>query len=131
MVTLQSRIERARALHAKGYNCAQCVAMVFDDISGINESEIARLTAALGGGIGGTRGACGCVTAMAIVDGALNYSQPSDKVAVYSSTRSLVEDFSRLNGSTICAELRSSAHPKPCMSLIEDAIRLIHEKHCE
>ncbi len=51
--TLDERIERARALRAEGYNCSQCVFMVFDDIHSMSPDDAARMTAGLGGGVGG------------------------------------------------------------------------------
>ena len=46
--TLEERIERARALHKKGYNCSQCVVMVFDDVHGLSDDVAARVSAGFG-----------------------------------------------------------------------------------
>lgn len=51
--TLEQRKERARALHKQGYNCSQCVVMVFEDVHGLSEDVAARASAGFGGGIGG------------------------------------------------------------------------------
>ncbi|MBR4722027.1 MAG: C-GCAxxG-C-C family protein, partial [Muribaculaceae bacterium] len=52
-LTLQQRIERARRLHREGYNCAQCVVMVFDDVTGLDETNAAEIAAAMGAGMAG------------------------------------------------------------------------------
>ncbi len=124
--TLDQRIERARALRAEGYNCAQTVAMVFDDITPLSSEALASATAALGGGIAGTHSVCGAVTAMAVTDGARNFHTTADKKAVYSSACGLIEQFKERNcGQTICADLRQPGR-KPCIDLIVDAIEIIH-----
>ena len=64
--TLDERIERARALRAEGYNCSQCVFMVFDDIHSMSPDDAARMTAGLGGGVGGQHQVCGTVSAMSV-----------------------------------------------------------------
>ena len=48
--TLEQRKERARALHKQGYNCSQCVVMVFDDVHGLSDEVAARASAGFGGG---------------------------------------------------------------------------------
>lgn len=47
MVELESRLNRARELRAQGHNCAQCVAMVFDDIEAVDPATISFVTAGL------------------------------------------------------------------------------------
>lgn len=124
--TLDQRIERARALRADGYNCAQTVAMVFDDITPLGSDLLASATAALGGGIAGTHSVCGAVSAMAVVDGARNFHTPADKKTIYSSTATLIDRFKERNcGQTLCSELRQPGR-KPCIDLIIDAIEIIH-----
>lgn len=121
--TLTERIERAQKLHKEGYNCAQCVAMAFDDVHGMDAGTVARFTVALGGGVGGLQQICGAVSAMSIVNGADKYVAPADKARVYGETRDLCAQFNDLNGSLICKELKGVR--KPCMMLIEDAITLL------
>lgn len=127
MTTLQQRIVKARELHSAGYTCAQCVAMVFDDITSSHASQplLAALTSGFGGGFGGSRETCGAISGMTAVNGLKSFTSPADKRKVYASTSSLVEQFRALNGSVVCRDLRVPG-TKPCMMLIEDAVTILH-----
>lgn len=126
--TLQQRIERAHALRAEGYNCSQCVLMVFDDLTQIDASTAARVTGALGGGVAAMGEVCGAVTAMAVADGLLQFASPADKAMVYAQTRGLSEEFVKHNGSMICRELKTK-YRRPCIELIDDAITILHNRY--
>lgn len=115
------------ALRAEGYNCSQCVAMVFDDVTGEDEQLLARTTAALGGGLAGMREVCGAVTAMGVVDGLTRFHAPSDKKAIYSLASGDAEKFRGINGSIICRELKKPG-AKPCQALIADAITILYNR---
>lgn len=124
---LQDRIERARSLKLEGYNCCQCVVMAFDDLLGMADDEIAKVTVAFGGGFGGSHNQlCGTVSAIGIVSAASGFSTPADKKLVYGGVTALSDRFRDINGSIICKELLAS-RKKPCMGLIEDAVTVLHE----
>ncbi len=127
--SLEERVARARELHKAGYNCSQCVMMVFDDVHGMDERASARVAAGLGGGVGGQRQACGAVTAMAMVIGANAYGEPKDKQAVYACVQECSREFVDENGSIVCGELLQT-RKKMCMGLIEDSIAIIDKKIC-
>ena len=122
--TLEQRKERARVLHSQGYNCSQCVVMVFDDVHGLSEEVVACASAGFGGGMGGMRQVCGAVSGMVMLEGFAKYSQPADKPMLYAEVKTAIEEFGTLNGSTVCADLLKPGR-KPCMELIEDAITII------
>lgn len=124
--SLESRLERARNLHAAGYNCAQVIAMVMDDITGIDSDTLARLSAGLGGGIAGRRGTCGCVSVMAMIDALTTWKAPADKLAAYRHASEAIDTFVARNGSDICADLKRDR--RPCPALIADAITIIHNR---
>ncbi len=125
--TLESRLERARKLHKDGYNCSQCVAMVFDDIIGLNLDIIARISSGFGGGIGGQHQACGAVSGMTMIIGAKKFNTPACKPDLYKTVQKWCNEFKQINGSIICNELLQPGR-KPCMELIEDAITIIHHR---
>ena len=71
------RAEKAKAYFLEGYNCAQAVAMAFDDLIGMDKNQIAMLTSGFGGGVGRMREVCGTVTGAAFVISALyGYNAP-------------------------------------------------------
>lgn len=126
-LTLEQRIERARRLHAQGYNCSQCVLMVFDDVHGLDPATSARVAAGLGKGVGGCMQTCGTVTGMAIAAGLISYASPADKQRTYADVHTMADEFKSLNGSTLCGELLKPGR-KPCMELIADAITILHNR---
>lgn len=125
--TLEERKERARQLHKQGYNCSQCVVMVFDDVHGLSEDVAARAAAGFGGGVGGMRQICGAVSGMTMLEGLVKYSHPADKPMLYAEVKAAAQEFAELNGSLICGELLRPGR-KPCMELIEDAITIIDDR---
>lgn len=129
-ISLERRIERARNLHKQGYNCSQCVFIVFDDLHGLQDDVAAGVAAAFGGGFGGQRQLCGAVSGIGMVLGMQRFGSPADKKMIYDEARVLSERYKSANGSIICGELLASPR-KPCMELIEDAISLIHNQFCK
>lgn len=122
--TLEERKERARMLHKQGYNCSQCVVMVFDDIHGLDQEVVARISAGFGGGVGGMKQVCGAVSGMVMLEGLTKYSRPSDKPMLYAEVKAATDEYKLLNGSIVCGELLKPGR-KPCIELIEDAITII------
>ena len=123
--TLEQRLERARSLHHNGYNCAQCVLMVFDDITALPEATAASITSAMGLGMAGQRLTCGTMSATAIIKGIIDFKTPKDKPAIYRSTSEWMDEFRQKNGSIVCGELLTRSDRKPCIHYIEDAITII------
>ena len=68
---INSKIERANVLHKSGYNCSQCVAMVFSEITGLDDQTAAKVMAGFGGGVGGPVEIFGSVSVMAVIEGIL------------------------------------------------------------
>ncbi|MDE5837949.1 MAG: C-GCAxxG-C-C family protein [Paramuribaculum sp.] len=125
--SLEERIARMKELRKQGYICSQCVAMVFDDIHGISPELTERLTSGFGGGIGGSGEVCGAVSAMVMLDGCVNYINPSEKKELYAHVRNLCEKFKCANGSLLCRDLRVPGK-KTCNELIEEVITECHNE---
>ncbi len=126
MPTLEERHERARALRAQGFNCSQCVYMVFDDIHGFDQATAARVSATLGGGVGGQHQVCGTVSAMSLVVGSLRYEEPAKKASLYKEVQRVCGEFRSENGSIVCAELLADRpNRKPCMQYILESIAIL------
>ena len=126
-----NRCEKAVENHKKGYNCAQAVACVFADKLGYNEDDIFRLTEAFGGGMGGTQGVCGAVSAMVFVAGALksfgmDKLPQTNKKASYDFARELMEKFQCRIGTIICNEIKCK-HLRSCDGCIEEAVKILEE----
>ena len=130
VMNLKQRIQCALDLRKQGYNCAQCVAMVFDDVVGTDADVLSRVTAGLGTGVGGLREICGAVSAMAIIDSLAGYKTPADKPALYFMVNNDGEEFRRINGSLVCRELKRPGG-KPCPELIADAVTILYKRLLE
>lgn len=124
---LNSRHERARQLRKEGYNCAQSVLMVFDDITGLDEATACRLASGLGAGIGASREICGVPNAMAIVQGFRLPATAQAKPLAMKRAGALLQKFKAITGGRLrCVELKSGADPVPCDRLILDGIEILH-----
>ena len=126
-----NRREKAVENHKKGCNCAQAVACVFSEELGYSEDEIFRLTEAFGGGMGGTQGVCGAVSAMVFVAGAIkSYGidklPETNKKESYSFACELMERFRSKIGTIMCGEIKSKTL-RSCDGCIEDAVEILEE----
>lgn len=114
-------------LRRQGYNCAQAVLMVFDDVTGINPDMAARLSSGLGTGVGGSRELCGAVVGMALTESCRHGSAPTDKVGAMKAVGTLTEKFKERNGGAVrCADLKGVPGKAPCNELICQAIEIMH-----
>ena len=124
-----NRREKAVENHKKGCNCAQAVACVFAEKLGYSEDTLFRLTEAFGGGMGGTQGVCGAVSAMVFVAGAIksfgiDKLPETNKKESYNSARILMEKFENEVGTIICAEIKNKQLCS-CDECIEKAVELL------
>ncbi|WP_289157930.1 C-GCAxxG-C-C family protein [uncultured Muribaculum sp.] len=127
-LSLQQRLLKAKEYKGNGYNCAQCMFMAFSDIHNLDDNTALALSCGLGGGVGGQRQICGAVSTMASILGMTTFKTPADKARLYKEIRECSLKFEEKNGSTICAELKGGEARKPCMSYIEDAIEILHNR---
>ena len=140
------RREKAQGYFKQGFNCAQSVVMAFRDLTGLSESESARLASSFGGGLGRLREVCGAVSGMAIVAGILyGYDDPKvigASAAHYARVQELANAFRARNGSIVCRELLGGAaattptpeartaeyyKKRPCVDLVGDAAEILDE----
>ncbi len=127
-----NRIEKAIENHKKGYNCAQAVVCAFADKTDLTEDQLFKLSEAFGGGMGGTKGVCGAVSAMAFLAGyaksaGLNALPSTNKPESYSLAGDMMAEFEGMNQSVICARLKGE-QLRSCDGCIEDAVKILEEK---
>ena len=96
--------ELANNIFNKGYNCAQAVALAFQEEMGLSEDAIKKLIIGFGGGFGRQRLVCGAVSGMTMVLGYLR-SDDMDKLAVYEIIQKACAEVKNKLGSLICSEL--------------------------
>ena len=131
---MESRVEKALALHERGYNCAQSVACAYADVMGVDEVTIFRMMEAQGLGMGGMDGICGAVTGAVTVLGYCNSKgpeSPTTKQESYRLARELEADFKSKNQSLYCKDLKgveTKVVLRSCPGCIEDACRLLEAR---
>jgi C_GCAxxG_C_C family probable redox protein len=111
---LENRVSTAIALFEKGYNCSQAVFMAYSDIYGIDVDTEAKIATSFGGGMGRLREVCGAVSGMFLVLG-LHYpfTDPNDKASKtvnYKAVQRTANEFKKVMGSYICADLLKIKH---------------------
>lgn len=124
---LQERKVRATLLHSRGYNCAQCVLLSFDDITGLNSATGSRLAMGLGGGIGAQGEVCGALLGMILVLGMVRGEDPAIKPQVNMEVRELTRRFrERNNDHYLCRELKLMQPERLCDDIISDSVEILH-----
>lgn len=141
------RIEKAAKLFYSGLNCAQAVALTFDDILPINYENVKAVSSSFGGGFSRSRNLCGALSGVGIVLGLLEQGTGNiadDKKTTYEDVRTITDKFIEINGSMICSELlanieslsseytpskRDEAYYKerPCVKFVVDCVKFIEQ----
>ena len=115
-ITIPRAIDRteieaaARALHAKGYNCAQSVACAFAPLMGVDEDLCFRLAEGLGGGLATHAETCGALLGGSAVLGLARSNgcaDPTSKEQTYRYVAQLVDKFTPLYDTTTCHAIRA------------------------
>ena len=132
MMTKQERIAKAEQLHNSGYNCAQSVALAFEDLTGLDTKILENVSAPFGGGVGRSQEVCGTISGMVMVLSLIrNYdcSDPRQKMALYNEEQILIMRFKEKHESIVCRELLTLAKTKgfkhSCGELIKDAVDIL------
>jgi len=147
-IDVQERVSKAQDYFKQGYNCAQAVALAFQDVLNADTQTIEKLTIGLGGGVGRMREVCGTVSAMAVVAGSIAPMEGKpvheQKSAAYAVVQELAGKFKEENGSIVCRDLmgiradakithepqeRNDSYYKarPCIELVGCSARIIAE----
>lgn len=122
--------EKIAELHAKGFSCAQVVAYMCRDLSGIDDKTA---LAAMGGFGGGLRcgEVCGAVSAGVYTLGLYYpYTDGNDKEAkekIMELTKSFTARFNEEFGALPCRDLLAAGGHERCENYMARAIELIHE----
>ena len=114
----------AVARHAKGYNCAQCVASAFAERVGADEDMLFRAFQAHGLGMGGMECTCGALTgAVAVIGLALSDGTPAGKRACYGVSKRVVERFGQEVGALRCRDIKGVGTGK-ALTACDECIRI-------
>ncbi len=112
---ISARAQAARQNFLSGYGCAQSVLLAYADLTGLDETTLAKLGSSFGGGMGRLREVCGGVSGAFAVLGLLcGYDDPADKEGKsrhYADIRELARRFTERSqsGSIVCREILKNA----------------------
>lgn len=130
---MENRVEKALALHRKGYNCAQAVVCAYCDLFGMDEETAYKASEAFGFGMGQME-VCGALAGACMLAGLKNSGGPAEagktKAETYKLDRLLGEAFREKNQSILCRELKgveTGTVLRSCDGCIEDAARLVEK----
>jgi len=115
-IDVQARVASARAFFMEGCSCSQSVVLAFQDLLGVDEPTLRRLSIGLGAGVGRLREVCGTVGAMAMVAGTMARPEGKDnrqqKSDTYAIVQQLAGEFRQKNGTIVCRELLAARAAK-------------------
>ena len=130
---METRIEKAVALHHKGYNCAQAVVCAYCDLFGLDEQTAYKVSEAFGFGMGQME-VCGALSGACMLAGLKNSggleAVGKTKAETYKLDRALATAFREMNQSVLCRELKGTETGKmlrSCDGCVEDAARLVEK----
>ena len=131
---MESRVEKAVALHEQGYNCAQAVICTYCDLFGLDPESAYRMSEGVGLGMG-LMDVCGALSGAFMIAGLKNsggMNQPGKtKGSTYKLNKALAKAFEEKNGSIYCKELKGTETGKvlrSCAGCIEDACMFIESQ---
>ena len=144
-IDIEQRAAKAKELFLSGYNCCQSVVLAFEDITALEPTLAATISAPFGGGMGRLREVCGAVSGMTMLAGFISPCPTnSDAVAKkenYALVQRFAEAFREQNGAIVCRTLlgldRTKDNPtpsprtaeyykkRPCAELVADAARIV------
>ena len=111
--------EKAMALRAQGFNCAQCVLGALGDYTGLDEKTALAISVGFGGGARCGE-LCGTVSGATMAFGmAYPWNDPEDaaaKAKVSKMTMVFTKQFGESFGCMRCFDLKRAGHP--CNELI-------------
>lgn len=129
-----NRKELAVELHGKGYNCSQSVGGAFCDMTCLDDSEMFRVMAGFGLGMGGMEGTCGAVSAgVAVIGLLMNSGDVNDvkqKVSIHKVAKEYTGRFEEKNQSIVCRDLKgvqTGVKLRSCDGCIMDAVEILEE----
>ena len=110
MMTKEERLDKARDLHERGYNCAQSVTCAFADKTEVPVDVLFAANEEYGASQGTMVGVCGALMGTIMLGGlwssTRNPAQPNSKPATMKLSRGLMKAFEASAGALYCKDLK-------------------------
>ncbi len=125
-MTIEERAEQAALLKAGGgCNCAQAVAVVLADQTGLTETQLKQLAAGFCAGMGTAEATCG-----ALIGAGLAAGMKTQGASTLRYTRRMIEAFGARCGATVCKDLKRIKDGRPlcpCEECVRNAVLVYGE----
>ena len=125
---LEKKLQRAKDLHAQGFNCAQAVGVPFAEELGMPEELAIKALEGFGAGMGNREQACGALSGAIFVAGLKNADGKSavTKADTYALSAKLCEAFEKKCGAIPCKTIKAEKKTT-CNACIECGVRLAYD----
>ena len=129
---MKTKPELAMEYHAKGYNCAQSVAMPFCKEMGLDPAIVKRATEGFGAGMGDRTQTCGALSGAVFVAGVLGAdpADPTSKMNSYKVCGEMSKQFVNHCGSGVCEVIKGLTGGEmlcSCNECIAYGVKLVEE----
>lgn len=127
---MDTHADRAEAVFAEGYNCAQAVLGAFSQALGLEERTAMRIASSLGGGLGHTGEVCGAALGMMLAIGMAEGYDTADqatKMAHSERVAGMMRAFRERFGATGCDALREVGNRAVCIPYVRYAAELVEQ----
>lgn len=128
-----TRAEFAKQQNSNGANCAQSIALAYQDLAPIAPKHLYQMTEGFGGGMGQMQGTCGLLTGLYMILGFLfsdgNMEKGQTKRQTYEKIRALHTAFKQALGAADCLELLNGEKPSfnKCKDKFDVACKVFEE----
>lgn len=128
-----TRAEFAKQQHSKGANCAQSIALAYQDLVPIEPKHLYQIAEGFGGGMGQMQETCGLLTGLYMIMGFLfsdgNMEKGQSKLQTYEKIRALHAAFKQAFGAADCLTLLNGEKPsfKKCQDKHAVACKVFEE----
>lgn len=112
---MMTRAEFAKQQQTKGANCAQSIALAYQDLVPVSPKHLFQAAEGFGGGMGQMQETCGLLTGLYMIIGLLfsdgNLEKGQTKLQTYEKIRALHDAFKAELGATHCLDLLDGQKP--------------------
>ncbi len=112
---MNTRADFAKNKNAQGVNCAQAIALAYQDLVSVEPKYLYQMAEGFGGGMGQMQQTCGLLTGLYLIVGLLfsdgDMEKGQTKSVTYEKVRSLHHAFKQEFGAVDCLELLHGEKP--------------------
>lgn len=127
---MNKRVITATENFRNKYNCAQAVLCSYSDLIGINEIELAQISAGFGRGMGSMEGTCGAVVGAVLAANMICATNKDLANKVNIISKRITQEFKTKNQTLICKQLKgieTGQILRSCQGCVKDATEILDQ----